>query len=130
MRCAHPSRGVNNAPKNRARPSRGAHVELPRGAGAPIRVRAAPFAAQVATLAAAAEPEGRTVAPAFVRVTRPPVERAALYRRPSAGGGETSFRVVERVVLGSRLPLVGDAVTLEAFTGAANIGDSSVVRGG
>lgn len=58
-------------------------------------------------MAAAAEPEQRMVAPSFVRVARPPVERAELYRRPSSRGGHAEYRVVERVKLGPRIPITG-----------------------
>lgn len=85
----------------------GPHLHLPRAEGQPITCGDATFASGVATLSASAEPEERVVAPSFVRVARPPVERAELYLRPSSSGGYTDYRVVERVKLGPRIPFLG-----------------------
>lgn len=85
----------------------GAHMELPRSDGQPVTAGDASFDAGVATLAAAADPEQRVIAPSFVRVARPLVERAELYRSPSSGGGTAEYRVIERVKLGPRIPFTG-----------------------
>jgi len=85
----------------------GPHLHLPRAEGQPITCGDVALASGVATLSASAEPEERVVAPSFIRVARPPVERAELYRRPSSGGGHPDYRVVERVRLGPRIPFLG-----------------------
>jgi len=83
------------------------HFHLPRVEGQAVSAGDAAFAAGVATLSASAEPEERVVAPSFVRVARPPIERAELYRRPSLRGMHADYRVVERVQLGPRIPFNG-----------------------
>lgn len=85
------------------------HVELSRSKDTPVKAGTATFPAEVETLSAGTEPVARVKVPSFVRVARIPVERPALYRRPSSAGGSDMYRVVERIILGPRLPLVGSA---------------------
>ena len=87
----------------------GDHVELPLAGAGQIRVGKGSFPATVTTLAAADETTVREIVPAFVRGTRPLTERAGLQRRPSGAASEISYRVAERIELGPRLPLTGDA---------------------
>lgn len=86
-----------------------AHVELPRAAPGRIRTGDATFPTSVAVLSSDEEPVPRTVAPAYVRVTKAAVERPALHRRPSSAADEHAYRIVERIEFGPRLPLVGEA---------------------
>ncbi len=83
------------------------HVTLPRAEPNPIQAGQDGFPARTATLASDDTPIIRAVAAPFVRVSRPPLIRPALHRRPSDAGDDETYVVVEKIALGARLALTG-----------------------
>ena len=83
------------------------HVALPRAEPYPIQARQDEFPARTVTLASDDTPIIRTVAAPFVRVSRPPLIRPSLHRRPSDAGDDETYVVVEKIALGARLALTG-----------------------
>ncbi|WP_300974501.1 exodeoxyribonuclease V subunit beta [Sphingomonas sp. LHG3406-1] len=85
------------------------HVDLPQGCEGSITAGKQKFTAAIAVLSAAETAVARTISPAFVRGNRETLERPPLHRRPSGAASGLSYQVVERIQLGGRLPLVGEA---------------------
>lgn len=83
------------------------HVTLPRSQGDGIRAGDETFPANVATLVGDDAPATREVAIPFMCLPRPGGVRAMLHRRPSDEVADGVYRVMERIALGPRLPLVG-----------------------
>ncbi len=83
------------------------HVVLPRDGGEGIRAGSRTFPADVASLADAGALVAGPVERSHVRVDRPAVARPPLVLRPSAATSTGTFSVIERIVLGPRLPLRG-----------------------
>jgi ATP-dependent helicase/nuclease subunit A len=110
------------------------HVTLPRAEPNPVQAGQHAFPARAATLAGDDMPVIRAIAEPFVRVSRPPLIRPALHRRPSDADGDEAYAVVERITLGARLPLtgtpdmtrVGEAV--HAIIAADRAGESHAAR--
>ncbi|MBL0115494.1 MAG: UvrD-helicase domain-containing protein [Sphingomonadales bacterium] len=83
------------------------HVTLPAADGNDLNAGGTAFACRTLTLAVDDAPAEPVIAPSHVGPERPAVARAPLFRQPSHEAGDIAYRVVERVELGPRLPLVG-----------------------
>ena len=85
------------------------HVQLPKMAGDPLKAGDSSFAAEALSISVKDALPWAGPAPAFVARPRDPIVRPPLRRRPSAEETAGGFEVIERIELGPRLPLTGDA---------------------
>lgn len=85
------------------------HVDLPRDREGAIKAGEERFAAAVAVLSADETTACREISPAFGSSKREVRKRPPLHRRPSDAVDSLSYEVVERIELGGRLPLAGEA---------------------
>ena len=82
-------------------------VTLPTADGNDLNASGTAFACRTLTLAVDDTPVAPVVAPSHVGPERATVARAPLFRQPSHEANDIAYRVVEKVELGPRLPLVG-----------------------
>lgn len=83
------------------------HVTLPATNGDDLIAGETAFSCRTLTLAVDDAPVQTAIAPSHVGLERAAVARAPLFRQPSHEADDVSYRVVERVEIGPRLPLAG-----------------------
>lgn len=83
------------------------HVTLPAADGNDLNAGGTAFACRTLTLTVDDAPVESVIAPSHVGPQRATVARLPLFRQPSREADDIAYRVVEKVELGPRLPLVG-----------------------
>lgn len=83
------------------------HLALPK-AGDSIRIGDASFLVRTQSLSADDRVHDSEQPPIFVGIERPEISRAPLHRQPSNETDDGNYKIIERIELGPRLPIVGN----------------------
>ncbi len=83
------------------------HFTLPPATGDGIRAGTETFPARIATLVSNEGVDAQPPVVSFGRIARPTTQRAPLYRRPSEASSDATFIIIEKAIIGPRLPFAG-----------------------